>query len=152
MHGHGDKPFRCSADGCDRGVPGQGFPRRWNLFDHMKRVHGTAPVLDMDHPVRGPKKRKIDPSEPLSLAKRKIHTSPAVKTVEPVGIKPSMEKQFDEQRRQLIASLQHLDDPSDRETMEKLLLFNELFKNRASASPKTSGTGRSSTVAEDESE
>ncbi|KAF6839741.1 C2H2 transcription factor [Colletotrichum plurivorum] len=39
MHGHGDKPFLCSYEGCDRAMPGNGFPRQWNLKDHMRRVH-----------------------------------------------------------------------------------------------------------------
>ncbi|KAH8694974.1 putative C2H2 finger domain protein [Talaromyces proteolyticus] len=39
FHGHGDNPHLCLFEGCDRAVPGYGFPRRWNLFDHMKRVH-----------------------------------------------------------------------------------------------------------------
>jgi hypothetical protein len=39
FHGHGDNPHLCLFDGCDRAIPGNGFPRRWNLFDHMKRVH-----------------------------------------------------------------------------------------------------------------
>ena len=39
MHGHGDRPHLCLYPGCDRGIPGNGFPRRYNLFDHMKRVH-----------------------------------------------------------------------------------------------------------------
>ncbi|CAK7270894.1 hypothetical protein SEPCBS57363_004336 [Sporothrix epigloea] len=39
MHGHGDKPYLCPHAGCDRGLPGFGFPRQWNLKDHMRRVH-----------------------------------------------------------------------------------------------------------------
>jgi len=39
MHGHGDRPHLCYYEGCERGVSGNGFPRRYNLFDHMKRVH-----------------------------------------------------------------------------------------------------------------
>jgi hypothetical protein len=39
MHGHGDKPFFCTYEGCERGVAGNGFPRLWNLRDHMRRVH-----------------------------------------------------------------------------------------------------------------
>ena len=39
LHGHGDKPYRCRFRGCDRAQHGQGFPRLWNLRDHMKRVH-----------------------------------------------------------------------------------------------------------------
>lgn len=39
MHGHGDRPHLCFYPGCERGVAGNGFPRRYNLYDHMKRVH-----------------------------------------------------------------------------------------------------------------
>ena len=39
MHGHGDKPYLCPYPGCDRAQPGFGFPRQWNLKDHMRRVH-----------------------------------------------------------------------------------------------------------------
>lgn len=39
FHGHGDNPHLCLFEGCERSVPGYGFPRRWNLYDHMKRVH-----------------------------------------------------------------------------------------------------------------
>ncbi|KAF3353236.1 hypothetical protein VdG1_04595 [Verticillium dahliae VDG1] len=44
MHGHGDKPFLCSYDGCDRALPGNGFPRQWNLRDHMRRVHNDSRI------------------------------------------------------------------------------------------------------------
>lgn len=40
LHGHGEKPYRCEYEGCDRALPGNGFPRNYNLLDHMKRVHG----------------------------------------------------------------------------------------------------------------
>lgn len=43
MHGHGEKPFLCTFEGCERGAPGNGFPRHWNLSDHMKRVHNHSP-------------------------------------------------------------------------------------------------------------
>ncbi|KAL2016731.1 hypothetical protein VTK56DRAFT_3120 [Thermocarpiscus australiensis] len=39
MHGHGEKPYLCTYEGCERSVPGHGFPRQWNLRDHMRRVH-----------------------------------------------------------------------------------------------------------------
>lgn len=39
MHGHGDRPHLCFYPGCERGITGNGFPRRYNLYDHMKRVH-----------------------------------------------------------------------------------------------------------------
>lgn len=39
MHGHGEKPYLCLYEGCERSFPGNGFPRQWNLRDHMRRVH-----------------------------------------------------------------------------------------------------------------
>jgi hypothetical protein len=39
MHGHGENPNLCHFNSCERSIPGNGFPRRWNLRDHMKRVH-----------------------------------------------------------------------------------------------------------------
>lgn len=45
MHGHGSKPHLCTYTDCERSIPGNGFPRRYNLFDHMKRVHDyTGPT------------------------------------------------------------------------------------------------------------
>lgn len=51
MHGHGDKPYLCTYEGCDRAVPGNGFPRQWNLKDHMRRVHNDNG--NSLHPVSG---------------------------------------------------------------------------------------------------
>lgn len=57
MHGHGERPHLCYYSGCERGIPGNGFPRRYNLFDHMKRVHDHKDEPSQD---RGsPENRKI---------------------------------------------------------------------------------------------
>lgn len=45
MHGHGEKPFLCTIQDCERSKPGNGFPRHWNLNDHMKRVHNISPSI-----------------------------------------------------------------------------------------------------------
>ncbi|KAH8889276.1 hypothetical protein GQ53DRAFT_652953, partial [Thozetella sp. PMI_491] len=69
MHGHGEKPYLCTYEGCDRAVPGHGFPRQWNLRDHMRRVHndnGTSTQATTSPPASGStpgskgKKRKTD--------------------------------------------------------------------------------------------
>ncbi|KAI4767204.1 hypothetical protein E4T44_14547, partial [Aureobasidium sp. EXF-8845] len=39
LHGHGNKPFLCEFKDCERSSPDSGFPRAYNLLDHMKRVH-----------------------------------------------------------------------------------------------------------------
>ncbi|KAK6007386.1 hypothetical protein QM012_004200 [Aureobasidium pullulans] len=43
LHGHGNKPFLCQFKDCDRSSSENGFPRAYNLLDHMKRVHGYRP-------------------------------------------------------------------------------------------------------------
>ena len=37
MHGHGDCPYSCDYENCDRRI--HGFRRHFNKMDHMKRVH-----------------------------------------------------------------------------------------------------------------
>ena len=39
MHGLGAGPYVCPYPECDRSKEFMGFRRRWNLYDHMKRVH-----------------------------------------------------------------------------------------------------------------
>lgn len=58
MHGHGTKPYPCTYAGCDRAQPGNGFPRKWNLHDHMHRVHNAAPPPEEDGGKDSGKARK----------------------------------------------------------------------------------------------
>jgi hypothetical protein len=80
MHGHGDRPHLCFYTGCERGLPGNGFPRRYNLFDHMKRVHdhredngsglpspGTA---NADRKIAGRKRKAPSSTESPPMAQR----------------------------------------------------------------------------------
>ena len=46
MHGHGDKPYFCTYESCERSVSGNGFPRQWNLRDHLRRVHNDTGLLE----------------------------------------------------------------------------------------------------------
>jgi len=90
MHGHGDRPHLCFYPGCERGIPGNGFPRRYNLFDHMKRVHDHhdeptsltgSPVPASEPQIQkkaGGRKRKLSGSastEPTAQRQRTV-TSP----------------------------------------------------------------------------
>nr|POE80837.1 hypothetical protein CFP56_56910 [Quercus suber] len=67
MHGHGDRPHLCWYEGCERSAAGSGFPRRYNLFDHMKRVH--------DHKENGPEQSQspvaAESNKKVSSRKRK---------------------------------------------------------------------------------
>jgi hypothetical protein len=73
MHGHGARPHLCHFHDCERAVPGHGFPRRYNLFDHMKRVHQfEGPTTEPSPPaMASPVQRK-----PVSR-KRKASTEDA---------------------------------------------------------------------------
>ena len=56
LHGHGAKPYVCLFAQCERSAEGNGFPRRWNLFDHMRRVHEYVPdgsSIGPNSPVAG---------------------------------------------------------------------------------------------------
>lgn len=78
-HGHGTKPFLCEYPPCERARVGNGFPRMYNLIDHMKRVHNhvvekkptVKPVL---HKVKGSKVNKPRLSSG-NVAQRRRHTS-----------------------------------------------------------------------------
>jgi len=68
MHGHGEKPYLCKYEDCDRSITGNGFPRRWNLQDHMKRVHD-----DLGPPSTG--SASPSPSSVSSTAPPKVNAS-----------------------------------------------------------------------------
>ena len=42
MHGDNLKPHHRPLKHCDRSIEGNGFPRRSNLLDHLKRVHNDS--------------------------------------------------------------------------------------------------------------
>lgn len=84
MHGHGDRPHLCYYPGCERGVPGSGFPRRYNLFDHMKRVHDhkADPIQDVVDAKGGSRKassrkRKASGSVAEEPGTRRQKTTPS---------------------------------------------------------------------------
>ncbi|KUI59194.1 Zinc finger protein ZIC 5 [Cytospora mali] len=89
MHGHGDKPYLCTYEGCDRAVPGNGFPRNWNLRDHMRRVHndngsslstrsGPPSPGGNGHKEAKSRKRKSDPVAKSSSGRKSPKSNPIV--------------------------------------------------------------------------
>lgn len=144
MHGHGEKPHLCTFVECDRSVLGNGFPRRWNLFDHMKRVHGhtgqasssassspTPSSASSCHPgvatlaIR--KRRPSSPTqvEPLKRTKSTTGTRAPSKATKaaPVplsqGKRQSMQKMWLEQKAAIKARLDSL-DPNDAGASEQM--------------------------------
>lgn len=67
MHFYGKNPHRCHYAGCDRAI--EGFPRRWNLHDHMRRVH--------KHDTSQPMDAKDDSSDYEVPSKRKGSGAPS---------------------------------------------------------------------------
>ena len=96
MHGHGPKPHLCFFKDCERAQEDNGFPRRWNLFDHMKRVHdftGTEPSNKSHSPSPSssslephtdlPKKRRT-PSPTNEVVTKRVKITAAGRTMESI--------------------------------------------------------------------
>ncbi|PSR94400.1 hypothetical protein BD289DRAFT_480547 [Coniella lustricola] len=86
MHGHGTKPYPCTFKGCDRAQPGNGFPRKWNLQDHMQRVHNAAPPSpeeDGRKDALKSRKRKSETGSKLANSRKSPKTRKASPRMEP---------------------------------------------------------------------
>ncbi|KAF4981093.1 hypothetical protein FDECE_17755 [Fusarium decemcellulare] len=126
LHGHGDKPFLCVYEGCERAVPGNGFPRQWNLRDHMKRVHNDhgsssgSPVSGSAQPSKG-RKRKTEVSETQTSTSRKA----AVKSMPPApepkesATQPLID-QWMEHRQAVESLFQNLAKPEDSQNIHHI--------------------------------
>jgi hypothetical protein len=135
MHGHGEKPFLCTSDGCERGVTGNGFPRHWNLCDHMKRVHNRSPSpTGAAKPSRGSKKRKNSTGESGSSKKSPPTASASVEKPRAPVRSLSLSEQFQHDRQQLISELTDMTDLDDAEAAQlKLDKANQYLKMMARA-------------------
>jgi hypothetical protein len=143
MHGHGDKPFLCTHEGCERGVAGNGFPRHWNLRDHMKRVHndpgppksnasGSPPPSG---PSKGKKRKAGDSQEPIFVEKSQKRASPPPAVVrQPQG--PSLVDRYHEQRQKLLETVTRLQNPSDSNNIAFLRLASDSIKVMAQTTLK----------------
>ncbi|KAL7941590.1 hypothetical protein V8C42DRAFT_334159 [Trichoderma barbatum] len=149
LHGHGDKPFLCMYEGCERSILGSGFPRQWNLRDHMKRVHndhgsaGGSPTGAAQQAAKG-RKRKSDASETQGSPSRKasIKSMPAPEPKQP-PVKPLIE-QWMEQRKALEEIVQRMNKPDDvqslhhiAEAQKRLEVMLKMATDATSVTPKT---------------
>ena len=134
MHGHGDKPFLCEYEGCDRGLTGNGFPRHWNLMDHMKRVHndpgkprsisGSPPASEST--PKGKKRKAGDsPGAPSEKSHKRNVTPPAVSR-QPQ--EPTLDERFVEKRKLLLETVAKLQDPRNADNMSLLRNANDCIK------------------------
>ena len=135
MHGHGSKPHLCTYTDCERSLPGNGFPRRYNLFDHMKRVHDytgpTSPPEQVSPPVQpaqpGPKrhnsthKRKLGPPVEDMAKKRQKTTTKAPSAATAAAStqhrlaqeKHRWQREWADRRVRLLQRVEHIEDPQD---------------------------------------
>ncbi|KAF4121160.1 ZnF C2H2, partial [Geosmithia morbida] len=128
LHGHGDKPFLCHYEGCERGVPGNGFPRQWNLKDHMKRVHndhgssGGSPANGLSQqPTKG-RKRKTDVSENQAPTSRKASQKnmPVKEPRQTASNKPPLLEQWMASRSRVEEMVRGLSSPTDVRTIQQI--------------------------------
>ncbi|MCJ1286861.1 hypothetical protein MMC26_006207 [Xylographa opegraphella] len=89
MHGHGDKPYLCRYVDCDRSIEGNGFPRRWNLLDHMKRVHNDSGPSSAGYASPSTSSGSSPPPAKVIIASRKKKLTNASETVSTKRPKPS---------------------------------------------------------------
>lgn len=128
MHGHGEKPFNCELQSCERSIPGNGFPRHWNLCDHMSRVHGiAAKPQENEKTTKGSRKRKSATIE-TTVKKSRASKSPKKEPISPPNSASSNEsQQFLEQKRRLLQAMEQL-DPNDPRAYEKLTKAGHYFR------------------------
>ncbi|KAJ4268732.1 hypothetical protein NW762_002800 [Fusarium torreyae] len=126
LHGHGDKPFLCVYEGCERAVPGNGFPRQWNLRDHMKRVHndhgssGGSPTTGPAQPAKG-RKRKTETSEVQTPNSRKAVVKSMPPPPEPKENKTQpLLDQWMEHRKAVESLMQTLTKPEDAQNLQQI--------------------------------
>ena len=140
MHGHGDKPHLCTYHDCERSIPGNGFPRRWNLFDHMRRVHAytgsaSSPGSTSPTPSSTGSFCQVQAQATLAIRKRRTSGSPKAeamkKTKSNNSARPSysaasqgkqrqtMQLEFQQQKAAINARMAAL-DPTDTFALERI--------------------------------
>ena len=121
MNDRGGKQYLCTYEDCDRSLTGNGFPRHWNLRDHMQRVHndpgptksstsGSPPPSNT--PARGRNKRKAEVSEAAAVEKtvKRIATPPAM-------AEPSLVDRYLTNEQRLRDTVKQLRDPTNSSNM-----------------------------------
>jgi hypothetical protein len=96
LHGHGENPHLCRFSTCERALERNGFPRKWNLKDHMKRVHGWEESEDSPSSDSPPA-----PSHKSGQPVRKRKSTPPVTSV-------PMKRQSSSQTKARAASISYL--------------------------------------------
>ena len=144
MHGHGDKPYLCTYEGCERSAAGNGFPRHWNLRDHMRRVHNDSGATKSNAsgspppsaPLRGKNKRKADAADPSPMEKpiKRVATPPVV-----IKQDPGLIEHYRQNERRLLEVVQQLHDPRNAQNMDLLRNASDCIKLMAQTTQRING-------------
>lgn len=118
MHGH--QAYNCTYKGCERSQDGKGFPRAWNLKDHMRRVHN-------DH-GNGSVQGQVEESQTKGRRKSKGSTTSSRKSSKsmPVADSSAMDRmnqdciEWDDHYTSLQGVVQQLGKPTDPESRRQL--------------------------------
>ncbi|KAF2201571.1 hypothetical protein GQ43DRAFT_31365 [Delitschia confertaspora ATCC 74209] len=125
LHGHGSKPHLCTYPDCERSVIGNGFPRRYNLFDHMKRVHdytpstspselspGQQPQPDSKRP---PRKRKSTADENAEKRQKTTKANAQALAIQNQLIlrRKQLQAEFHKLRESIVRTLTDVQDPKE---------------------------------------
>ncbi|KAG5925715.1 hypothetical protein E4U42_004025 [Claviceps africana] len=153
LHGHGDKPFLCVYEGCERAVPGNGFPRQWNLRDHMKRVHndhgsagGSPPSGGSSQSVKGRKRRTEVAEAPTGARKATLKSMPVAETTKHVPAKPLLEQWLD-QRRVVEEIVRGLHKPDDARSLQQISDVQKRLAYMATMTKELSSVASTTTAA-----
>ncbi|KAH6897231.1 hypothetical protein B0T10DRAFT_526402 [Thelonectria olida] len=124
LHGHGEKPFLCIYEGCERANPGNGFPRQWNLRDHMKRVHndhgssGGSPPSGTANSSKGRKRKTDVPETQANSRKSAVKSMPAPEPKEDLT-RPLLDQWMDH-RKVVEILVQGLVKPEDTRNFKQI--------------------------------
>ncbi|POS87260.1 hypothetical protein EPUL_002153 [Erysiphe pulchra] len=141
MHGHGDKPFLCPYEGCDRSIPGKGFPRRWNLCDHIRRVHKdpvSSPIQNSENSESSVESSVSGISESTNCTKRrkrgtKYSAQSTFKAASGSSIvkkpkKSNLIERYKQKQLSLLETVKKLQDPKQHDNMALLRNANECIE------------------------
>lgn len=158
MHGHGDKPYLCTYDGCDRALPGNGFPRQWNLKDHMRRVHNdngsslnmgasppTAQQPVSSHSTKGRKRKSKDSADHGSSSRK--HASRSAQAADAAAALKAVEQpminEWNSHKQALQTYLQDYSVPDAFEHLEHIMDAREHLEAMGKISQKLLGSRKS---------
>ena len=142
-HGHYDRPFLCTYDGCKRGIPGSGFPRRQNLRDHLKGVHNDNDLGSRQSPSLPPieknekRRQKPESAEP-SLALNDVE-APVRRRRRDYIIQEeefSLAQQYQQSEKRLRETIEKLQDPPNSSNLLLLRQASDCVKTMCQMSQR----------------